>query len=113
MSAPAPHAAAVDHPPFDCRKCGKHFTGEKPDDAGWCQACRAELIRRSTRQAYVPAVVVAGLYLALLWWSGLLETPLAAVWLVLGAVFAFVAYKVARRVSFDLLRGRVTGNGKS
>jgi len=113
MSTPASAPAADEHPPFDCGKCGKHCRGEKADDAGWCRACRAELIRHSTRQAYLPAAMVAAAYLWLLWWSGLLETPLAAVWLVLGAVIAFVVYKVARRVSFDLLRGRVTVNKKS
>jgi len=107
MSAPAAGAAAADeHPPFDCRRCGRRVRGEKPDDAGWCEACRTQLIRRSTRQAWVPALVVAAAYLWLLWWSGLLATPLTAAWLAVGAVFVFVVYKVARRVFFDVLRGR-------
>jgi hypothetical protein len=113
MSTTAAEAAAAENPPFDCSKCGRNVMGQKADDAGWCEQCRARLIHDSTQQAYLPAAVVGAAYLALLWWSGLLETPLAAVWLVLGAVFTFVAYKVARRVLFDLLRGRPTGDGKS
>jgi hypothetical protein len=106
-------AAAVDeHPPFDCRKCGRTARGQKPDDAQWCEACRRELIRSSTRRSWLPAAVVAVLYLWLLWWSGLLESPLSAVWLALGALFTFVAYKVARRVWFDVLRHRSTGDEK-
>ena len=35
-----------------------------------------------------------------------------AFWMALGAVLVFVTYKVARRVLFDLLRGRTTGDGK-
>ncbi|HEX6037537.1 MAG TPA: hypothetical protein VFZ20_05850, partial [Longimicrobium sp.] len=102
-------AAADEHPPFDCRKCGRSVQGEKPDDARWCEACRRALIHSATRRSWLPAAVVAVLYLWLLWWSGLLESPLSVVWLVLGALFTFVAYKVARRVWFDVLRGRSTG----
>ena len=112
MSAPAASAAAETDPPFDCSRCGRTVRGQKPDDAGWCEGCRAELIRRSTRMAYVPAVVVALLYLWLLAWSGLLESPLMAFWVALGGLLAFVAYKVGRRVFFDVLRGRATGDGK-
>jgi hypothetical protein len=107
-SAPAP---ADENPPFACRRCGRHTRGEKADDAGWCAACRAWLIRASSSRAWVPAGVVAVGYLWLLWWSGLLATPLTAVWLAIGGVFVFVVYKVARRVFFDLLRGREPQDG--
>lgn len=110
MSDPAGIAAA-EHPPFDCRKCGRMVRGQKPDDARWCEACRRSLIRSATRRSWIPAAVVAVLYLWLLGWSGLLESPLSAVWLALGALFTFVAYKVARRVWFDVLRGRGDGTG--
>jgi len=112
MDTPAAGTAADAHAPFDCRKCGKNVRGQKADDAGWCEECRRELIRPSTRQAYLPAAVVAAAFLWLVWWSGLLESPLMAFWLALGAVLTFVTYKVARRVLFDLLRGGVTGDGK-
>lgn len=111
MSAAAGPAADA-HPSFDCRKCGRHVHAQKADDAGWCEACRRELIRSSTRRAWPPAAVIAALYLWLMWWSGLLESPLMAVWLAVGGLFTFVAYKVARRVWFDVLRGRETGDGK-
>lgn len=113
MSAAAPPPVAETPPPFDCRKCGRRVEGQKPDAAGWCDACRAELIRRATRLAYLPALVVAVLYLWLLVWSGLLESPMMAFWVAVGAVLAFVAYKVGRRVFFDVLRGRPTGDPKS
>lgn len=109
MSAAAGPAAAEEHPPFDCRKCGRPTRGQKPDDAKWCEGCRKQLIRSATRRSWLPAAVVAALYLWLMVWSGLLESPLSAVWLALGALFTFVAYKVARRVWFDVLRGRATG----
>lgn len=110
MSHPAPHAADAAPPPFDCARCRRNVTGEKPDDAKWCAACRKALISRSARMAWIPAAVVAALYLWLIAWSGLLESPMMAFWLVLGAVLAFVAFKVGRRVFFDVLRGRSTGD---
>ena len=103
-------AAALDPPPpFDCSQCGRRVEGEKPDDAGWCTACRRALISRAQRLAWIPAVVVAVLYLWLIAWFGLIESPMMAFWLVLGGVLAFVAFKVGRRVFFDLRRARATG----
>lgn len=109
MSHSAP-LAAEEAPPFDCARCGTNVKGEKPDDAKWCGSCRKALIERSARLAWIPAVVVAALYLWLIAWSGLLESPMMAFWLVLGAVLGFVAFKVGRRVFFDVLRGRATGD---
>jgi hypothetical protein len=110
MSHPAPLALDEAPPPFDCARCGRNVKGEKPDDAKWCGSCRQALIARSARLAWIPAAVVAALYLWLIAWSGLLESPMMAFWLVLGAVLAFVAFKVGRRVFFDVLRGRATGD---
>lgn len=110
MSIPAPHALPDAPPPFDCARCKRHVEGEKADDARWCAKCRQGLIDRAARLAWIPAGVVAALYLWLIAWSGLLESPMMAFWLVLGAVLAFVAFKVGRRVFFDVLRGRATGD---
>lgn len=110
MEHPAPYAAEEAPPPFDCARCGQRVHGEKPDDARWCGACRRALIARAARLAWIPALVVAALYLWLIAWSGLLGSPMMAFWLVLGAVLAFVAFKVGRRVFFDVLRGRATGD---
>ncbi|HEU0302921.1 MAG TPA: hypothetical protein VFR37_25940 [Longimicrobium sp.] len=112
MAVPPPDPALEGHPPFDCARCGTRVRGERPDDARWCTACRRALIERAARLAWVPAIVVALLYLVLLMWSGLLGSPMMAFWLALGAVLAFVAFKVGRRVFFDVLRGRATGDGK-
>jgi hypothetical protein len=111
MSVPAADPALEVHPPFDCARCGKGVRGEKPDEARWCTACRRALIARSSRLAWIPAIVMALLYLGLMLWSKLLESPMMAVFLALGAVLAWVAFKVGRRVFFDVLRGRPTGDG--
>jgi hypothetical protein len=110
MSDPAPYAVEEAPPPFDCAQCGRNVKGEKPDDAKWCASCRQQLIARSARLAWIPAGVVAALYLWLIAWSELLESPMMAFWLVFGAVLAFAAFKVGRRVFFDVLRGRATGD---
>ena len=111
MSRPAAHAAAEAPPPFDCAPV-------RPEREGR-EARRRRVVRGVPAGAHPrgrrgwrgsPAVVVAALYLWLIAWSGLLESPMMAFWLVLGAVLAFVAYKVGRRVFFDVLRGRATGD---
>jgi hypothetical protein len=92
-----------------CRSCGKPF-GEhaKPDANGWCAACRGRIVRGSTRLAVVPAVVVFLLLFWLITWSGLLESRFMVVWLALDVAVAFVAFKIARRIAFDVLRARAT-----
>jgi hypothetical protein len=92
--------------PFDCRNCGQTVKGEKPDTAGWCAGCRAELVRRSSLAAWLPTIVLAVLYLALLWWGGMFTSRFMIVWLALGVVIALLTYKVARRVFFDVIRNR-------
>lgn len=92
--------------PFDCRNCGRRVEGEKPDQHGLCQACRAEVVRRSTRWAALPALVVAALYFWLLAWGGLFQSRFMIVFVALGVALAWVAFKVARRVLFDVIRNR-------
>ena len=102
----APSAAAP--PPGRCAACGTDVEAHAPAAAEFCAACRARLVRRAGRWALVPSLVVAGLYAALVLWSGLLQSPLMIFWVAVGAVLAYVAYKVGRRVAFDVLRERTT-----
>jgi hypothetical protein len=93
-----------------CARCNRGFGADEPTMDGWCASCRQGLIRGATWRAWIPAVVVAVLYGWLLVWSGLIESPALVFFLALGAVLAFAAYKVGRRVFFDVLRGRATGD---
>lgn len=108
MDVPAPAPGA--DPPFRCARCGRSVEGEPADDSGWCQRCRRDLIRGATWRAWIPTLVVAALYGWLLVGTGLVESPALIFFLALGVVLALVTYKVARRVFFDLLRGRATGD---
>ncbi|HEX6749508.1 MAG TPA: hypothetical protein VF092_19585 [Longimicrobium sp.] len=91
---------------FDCRSCGRTITGETPDSHGWCKACRAAVVRRSTIMAVFPGVVVLALYLWLLDHFGLWDSTFLIVWIALGLALGYVAFKVARRVFFDVVRSR-------
>ena len=92
-----------------CRICGHEFgENEKPDANGWCAKCRARLVSRSTRVAYLPAIVFAILFYILVASSGLLGSRFMVVWLALGVALTWVVFKVARRVAFDVIRGRMT-----
>ena len=107
-ATPSPAALEEELPPFTCSLCGTVKEGEKPDDAGRCASCRRHLIRRSGTWALLPAVVVAGLYLWLIFAFELIESPAMIFFLALGAALAFAAYKVGRRVAFDMLITRGT-----
>jgi hypothetical protein len=96
--------------PRRCARCRRPLPADAPEGMEECDACRQGLIRGAALRAWIPAVAVAVLYLWLLWWSGLVESPALVFFLALGAVLAFVAYKVGRRVFFDVLRGRATGD---
>jgi len=92
-----------------CRSCGRAFgEHEKPDANGWCAACRARVVRGSTRLAALPTAIVFLLFFWLITWSGLLGSRFMVVWLALAVALAFVAFKVARRIAFDLLRARAS-----
>ncbi|HEX8695464.1 MAG TPA: hypothetical protein VF746_23830 [Longimicrobium sp.] len=92
--------------PFDCRNCGRTVAGEKPDANGLCQACRAEVVRRSTALAVLPALLVAALYVWLLSAFGMWDSRFVILWTALGAALAWFTFKVARRVLFDVVRSR-------
>ena len=92
-----------------CRICGRAFgEDEKPDANGWCATCRARLVSRSTRVAVLPALIFAVLFYLLVAWSGVLGSRFLVVWLALGVALAWVVFKIARRVAFDVIRGRMT-----
>ncbi|HEX8362576.1 MAG TPA: hypothetical protein VF613_20820 [Longimicrobium sp.] len=91
-----------------CRACGRQFgDDEKPDANGWCAKCRALLVSRSTRVAWLPTLLFALAFYALVAWGGLLESRFMVVWLALGVALAWVTFKVARRVAFDVIRSRM------
>ena len=91
---------------FDCRNCGHRITGETADHIGWCKACRTALVRRAGWLALLPALVVLALYLWMLDYFELWKSAFLIVFLALGLALAYVAFKVARRVFFDVVRAR-------
>ena len=91
---------------FDCRNCGHRVTNETADNQGWCKACRGVVVKRSSAWAVIPAVVVVAAYLWMLGYFGLFNSVFMIVWIALGAALGWVAFKVARRVLFDVIRNR-------
>lgn len=89
-----------------CRSCGGAFGEVGPDHHGSCAACRKAVVRRATLLAVFPALLVAGLYFWLLASFGMFQSRFVIVWLALGAALAWVAFKIARRVLFDVVRAR-------
>ncbi|MDB4951622.1 MAG: hypothetical protein JWM27_4271 [Gemmatimonadetes bacterium] len=93
-------------PGFDCRSCGRRRTGEKPDAGGWCTACRAEVVRRATTPARLATGAFAALEVALLVWAGAFSSRFLVMWVAVAALLGFAAFKVARRVAFEVVRSR-------
>jgi hypothetical protein len=94
-------------PPTACRQCGREPADGKTDAAGWCEQCRAGVVRRATPLALAVAAAFSVAYLGVLGWTGALHsTNFVVFWLAMGALLAFGTYKVARRVAFDVIRAR-------
>jgi hypothetical protein len=91
---------------FDCRKCHGTFHGEMPDNAGWCHACRVKLVKRAALASLPVVLLVAAIYAWILWNFGLLTSTFLIAFIAIGVALAWVAFKVSRRVLFDVLRAR-------
>ncbi|HET7461463.1 MAG TPA: hypothetical protein VFJ82_09440 [Longimicrobium sp.] len=91
---------------FKCRNCGHQVTGEAADHHGWCKGCRGVVVKRSSVLAVIPALLVVALYLWVLGYFGLFDSAFIIVWIALGVGLTWIAFKVARRVLFDVIRSR-------
>jgi hypothetical protein len=91
---------------FACRQCGDDVKGETADRRGWCKACRRKVVRRASGAAVVPAVLVAAGYFWLIDRWDLFKSNFLIVWIALGVALGYVAFKIARRVLFDVFRAR-------
>ena len=90
---------------FSCRQCGDAVTGEA-DRRGWCKACRHKVVRRAGGLAVVPAVLVAAGYFWLIDHYDLFKSNFLIIWIAIGLALGYVAFKIARRVFFDVIRAR-------
>lgn len=92
---------------FTCRNCGDHMNeAAAPDHHGWCKGCRAVVVKRSSAWALIPAVLLVAAYVWMLGYFGLFDSMFVIVWIALGLGLGWVAFKVARRVLFDVIRNR-------
>jgi len=92
---------------FTCRQCGDEVKGEAGDDRrGWCKRCRQGVVRRSGGWAVIPAVLVAAAYFWLIDHFDLFRSNFVIIWIALGVALGYVAFKIARRVLFDVIRAR-------
>jgi hypothetical protein len=92
--------------PGTCRNCGHEAHADALDHHGWCAACRRAVVRRAALLSVPVAAVVLAAYLWVIGHFGLWQSTFLIVWIVLGAALAWVAFKVARRVLFDVVRTR-------
>ena len=91
---------------FTCRHCGDEVKGETADRRGWCKACRRMVVRRAGGLAVIPAILLAAGYFWLIDHFDLFRSNFLMIWIALGVALAYVAFKIARRVLFDVIRAR-------
>ena len=91
---------------FTCRQCGDIVKGEMSDRRGWCKACRRKVVRRAGWLAVPAALLVAVSYFYLIDYFDLFKSNFLIIWIALGMALAYVAFKIARRVLFDVVRAR-------
>lgn len=87
-----------------CRNCGR--AAERLDGAGWCDDCRDAVVARATKPAWAATLLLALLAVLVLWWAGAFASRFLVVWLAVAAGVAYVGFKVARRVAFEVVRAR-------
>ena len=89
-----------------CVNCRRERPAADLDAFGWCSACRTEVVRRATLIAHLLgglAGIAVGLWIVLVIQPG---PRFTVAWLVLVGLTYFVLYKLARRVSFEVVRSR-------
>jgi hypothetical protein len=92
---------------FNCRQCGDAVHGEvAADRRGWCKKCRDAVVRRSGGWAVIPAVLLMAAYFYMIDYFDLFKSNFVIIWIALGAALGYVAFKIARRVLFDVIRAR-------
>jgi hypothetical protein len=91
---------------FTCRQCGEDVKDETADRRGWCKKCRRGVVRRAGGAAVVPGVLVMAGYFWLIDHYDLFKSNFLIIWIALGAALGYVAFKIARRVLFDVIRAR-------
>jgi predicted RND superfamily exporter protein len=91
---------------FTCRRCGDDVKGETADRRGWCKTCRRMVVRRAGLLAVIPAILLAAGYFWLIDHFDMFKSNFLMIWIALGVGLAYVAFKIARRVFFDVIRAR-------
>jgi hypothetical protein len=87
-----------------CENCGRPAARSGLDDAGWCERCRAAVIRRATIYARGAAAL---LFLLGGWLLVAFVHPGARsliLWLILLCALCLLVYRLVRRVAFELVR---------
>jgi len=89
-----------------CANCGRSYPASELDAAGWCKACRAEVVRRASLYARGAALFVSLIVAA---WIALAIGPSSRFivgWMALVAATYLVTARLVRRIAFEIIRNR-------
>ena len=88
-----------------CHNCRELNVNTDLDKEGWCQKCRAVIVRRSALVARIVAALV--LAAAAFWvFSAQNLSRFLILWLVMLLGIYALVYKITQRVAFEVIRDR-------
>jgi hypothetical protein len=89
-----------------CPNCHRRYPAADLDQVGWCDRCRAVVIRRATLTGRLAGII--GSLAVGYWIFGVLnpDDRFLMVWLLVVAVVYGFLYKIVQRVSFEIIRSR-------
>jgi hypothetical protein len=89
-----------------CANCGRKVPPGELDAAGWCKACRAEVVHRASLYARGAALFVSLMVAA---WIAVVVGPSSRFlvgWMALVAATYLVTARLVRRIAFEIIRNR-------
>jgi hypothetical protein len=91
---------------LECRNCGQIHPGDRLDRHRWCDACRTLVVARATVVGRIVGIV--GALLLMIWIVATIGTSprFLIAWVALVAATYYFLYTLARRVAFEVIRGR-------
>lgn len=89
-----------------CANCGHDHPATDVDVAGWCQRCRARLVRRSRLVARLVAFLFTLVMALLIYGQTRGDSGFLLGYVIFVVVSYFLVARITQRVAFEMLRAR-------
>lgn len=92
--------------PVPCQRCGSTSYAGRLDSRRWCAECRACVLPLAQRWAWLGVALAAAAWIGGTVAIGVGVQRWIVLWSALGGLFCFAAFKIVRRVAFEVLQAR-------